>query len=112
MTGKGNHVLACCAVPRKCAVYGPAGRLKSSVRKKDNKRKIVIVIVIIQASRSSFYHLRATKTAPRAETKRARAPDIAVCNVDAADILPGLVAPWIFCMPECPFDVASMLGSM
>ena len=60
----------------------------------------------------SLYHLRATKTAPSTEMNRARVPDIAVCTVDAADILPGLVAPWTFCMPACPFDVASMLGSM
>jgi hypothetical protein len=52
--GEGDHVLTCCAIPRKCAVYGPAGRLKSSVRKIDNKRKIVIVIVIIQAITAFF----------------------------------------------------------
>jgi hypothetical protein len=58
MTGKGTtskgtpetqHHSAYCAVPRKCAVYGPAKRLKTSVRKTDKIRKIIIVIVIIQA---------------------------------------------------------------
>ena len=95
------------SVPRKCAVYGTAGRLKTFVNTRidtEGRQRHQQAITV--------YHLRVTINAPSAETKRAIAPDSVVCSVDAADRLPGLVAPRTFSMPEWPCAVASMLGSM
>src|SRR6266702_5442794 len=57
------------------------------------------------------HHLRATATAPSAAANRASAPG-SVARSGVAELLPGLVAPRTSSMPEWPYDVASMDGSM
>jgi hypothetical protein len=54
----------------------------------------------------------ATTAAPSATANKVSTPGSAACNDDVPEILPGLVAPRVFSMPECPYEVASMDGSI
>ena len=57
------------------------------------------------------HHFRAIATVPSATVNRASAPG-SVPRIRAAPLLPELVAPRTFSMPEWPYDVASTAGSM
>ena len=58
------------------------------------------------------HHLRATTAAPTAAANNISAPGGAARSGTVPELLPGLVAPCLFSMPECPYDVASMDGLM
>jgi hypothetical protein len=58
------------------------------------------------------YYLRATAATPSTAASKVSAPGSAPRNDDVPEKLPWLVAPCMSSIPVCPYEVASMDGSM